>query len=264
MSKNLTPRIIVILVLVALAAFTLIPPSKTLKQGIDLAGGTSLTYEIDAQGLTSEEKRGLSGKMITVLRRRVDPANIQNLVWRPQGDTRFEIQMPLASQEAQDLRQAYNDAITELLGKNINTVTILQALRSDEAERTMSFETIAQGDPNRMAVLDELSKVYSERAALQQQRDVANEKMAAIETQLKEKGSSTEFTRLRTQWSKLDDAQLLEALANFPDLAQDPNSVKAYLAAFNQWTTAVAPLTRPDSGLNETYRKAIRDLSQLN
>jgi len=38
--------------------------------------------------LTSEEdKRGLSERIITVLRRRIDPANIQNLVWRPQGNT---------------------------------------------------------------------------------------------------------------------------------------------------------------------------------
>ena len=39
--------------------------------------------------------------MIQILRRRIDPANIQNLVWRPLGNTRFEIQMPLASKETQ-------------------------------------------------------------------------------------------------------------------------------------------------------------------
>jgi len=50
MSKNLTPKIVLILVLVVLAAWTLYPPNKTLKPGIDLAGGTSLIYEIDTHG----------------------------------------------------------------------------------------------------------------------------------------------------------------------------------------------------------------------
>lgn len=104
MDKNLTWKIVLIIVLVILAVWTLYPPDKTLKPGMDLGGGTSLIYEIDAQGLSSQEKRGLSEKMITVLRRRIDPANIQNLVWRPQGNTRFEIQMPLASAETREAR----------------------------------------------------------------------------------------------------------------------------------------------------------------
>jgi len=51
MDKNLTWRIVLIIVLVVVAAWTLYPASKTLKPGIDLAGGTSLIYEIDTQGL---------------------------------------------------------------------------------------------------------------------------------------------------------------------------------------------------------------------
>jgi len=47
MNKNLTPKIVFIIVLVALAFWTLYPPNKTLIPGIDLAGGTSLIYEID-------------------------------------------------------------------------------------------------------------------------------------------------------------------------------------------------------------------------
>ena len=85
MGKNLMPKIIVIVVLVVFAGLTLYPPSKTLKPGPDLGGGTSLIYQIDTQGLEEHEKRDLSQRMIAVLRRRIDPANIQNLVWQPQG-----------------------------------------------------------------------------------------------------------------------------------------------------------------------------------
>jgi len=76
MNKNLTWKIVLIIVLIVLAASTLYPPSKTLKPGIALAGGTSLIYEIDTHGLEGAEKKDLAQRMITVLRRRIDPANI--------------------------------------------------------------------------------------------------------------------------------------------------------------------------------------------
>ena len=120
MSKTLVWKFSLIAVLVIVAIWTLYPPDKTLKPGIDLAGGTSLIYEIDTQGLTPQEKTDLSGRMITILRRRIDPANIQNLIWRPQGNTRFEIQMPLASAEARQKRQNYETALNNLMAENIN------------------------------------------------------------------------------------------------------------------------------------------------
>ena len=106
MNKNLVPKTVLIVVLIAAAIWTLFPPSQTLKRGIDLAGGTSLIYAIDTEGLSAEEQTDLAQRMITVLRRRIDPANIQNLIWRPQGNTRFEIQMPLASEETRCYRPA--------------------------------------------------------------------------------------------------------------------------------------------------------------
>ena len=38
MSRNLVPKIILILILVVAAGLSLFPPSKTLKPGIDLVG----------------------------------------------------------------------------------------------------------------------------------------------------------------------------------------------------------------------------------
>ncbi|MBN2456280.1 MAG: hypothetical protein JXB29_07085, partial [Sedimentisphaerales bacterium] len=124
MKKNILTKAIFIIVFVLVAVWTLYPPNKTLKPGIDLAGGTSLIYEIDTRGLTEADKKDLSQKMITVLRRRIDPANIQNLVWRPQGNTRFEIQMPLANRQARLKRQEFDKALSQMLDKNINPAKI--------------------------------------------------------------------------------------------------------------------------------------------
>ena len=55
MNKKLTPKIVLIVVLVLLAALTLNPPDQKLKRGIDLAGGVSLIYEIDTLDLEESE-----------------------------------------------------------------------------------------------------------------------------------------------------------------------------------------------------------------
>ena len=136
MNKNLTSKIILITVLVAVGAWTLFPPGEKLKPGIDLAGGTSLIYEIDTHNLKQSDKKDLAARMITVLRRRIDPANIQNLMWRPLGNTRFEIQMPLASAEARQKRNEYGAAETALLDRNLSPAKIMRSLEKPDQERS--------------------------------------------------------------------------------------------------------------------------------
>ena len=181
MSKNLTPKIILIVVLVVVAAWTLYPPSKTLKPGIDLAGGTSLIYEIDTHGLKEAEKKDLAQRMITVLRRRIDPANIQNLIWLPQGNTRFEIKMPLATAEARQKRQNYEQAERALLEKNVGAAKILRSLEKPAQERTELFQEFAQDDPNRLAILETLAAVNDERKDLKDKRDELYSKLETTE-----------------------------------------------------------------------------------
>ncbi len=159
MGKNLWPKTILIIVLVAAAAWILYPPSKTLKPGIDLAGGISLIYQIDTEGLEDEETKDLAQRMITVLRKRIDPTNIQNLVWRPQGNTRFEIQMPLASAETRVKRQSFEEALAGLLEENVNAATVIGSFRKPADERAKDFEKFAHGDPNRLATLQNIATI---------------------------------------------------------------------------------------------------------
>src|SRR5687767_13333751 len=55
-----------------------------LKPGIDISGGTSLTYEIQVAP-NQPVKEELSQQVADALKRRVDPDGVKNLVWRPQG-----------------------------------------------------------------------------------------------------------------------------------------------------------------------------------
>ena len=290
MNKNLTWKFVLIIVLVAVAGWTLYPPSKTLMPGIDLAGGTSLIYEIDAQGLEEHEKEDLAQRMITVLRRRIDPANIQNLVWRPMGNTRFEIKMPLASAETRDKRDQFEKAREKLLAKNINRAKIMRSLQKAPEERAVDFNDFAQDDPNRQSILEELTTAYDERKQLQDKRDNLYADLTTTENTVSP--NDIDFKRVEIiigKWIRLNDEQLKETLKKF---LADPNNIDAnnidannidannidannidannintltkYVQTYAQWNKTIDELTDPNTGKNPRYREAIKSIDKLN
>jgi SecD/SecF fusion protein len=264
MNKNLVPKAVLIVVLVAAAIWTLYPPNQTLKPGIDLAGGTSLIYAIDAEGLTAEEQTDLAQRMITVLRRRIDPANIQNLLWRPQGNTRFEIQMPLASEETRERREAYETALNNLLAKNINPATIMRSLALPPAERSADIQSFAQDDPNRLAILEELASVYDERQQLQGRRDALNGTLETAKTTLSSAGVALDRVEAnRSDWAKLSEAVLAETLKDFVDSEEHVAPLTEYVKTYKELVDVFNKLTT-ESGLNDQYAAAKKKLDKLN
>jgi SecD/SecF fusion protein len=270
MNKNLTWKLVLIIVLVVVAVWTLYPPNKTLKPGIDLAGGTSLIYEIDTHGLEEAAKKELAQRMITVLRRRIDPANIQNLVWRPQGSTRFEIQMPLASAEARTKRQNYERALAELLAKNVSRSKIMRSLDIPEEERAEAFKDLAQADPNRLTILESLATVYDERRNLQNKRDELDGKRKTTEDKISSAGLDLDkIQRNRSNWAKLNEQKLQDTLRDFIDVNDNLNDVNdnlnlldGYVKTYAEWSKVVNQLTDPNT--NTKYKEAISTIDQLN
>jgi len=266
MSRNLVPKFILILVLVVLAVLALYPPSGKLKPGIDLAGGTSLIYAINTEGLTAAEETGLAQKMIQVLRRRIDPANIQNLVWRPLGNTRFEIQMPLASKETQDKRDAYLAAMDSLLAKNINPATIMRALKLPPEQRKTELTSFAQNDPNHLTILNTLASTYDERQQLQQERDTLTKEAQALAEKMKTAGLDvSRIDANRRDWAKLNDAALTKAVTDFLGAKTEPQSltsVQTYVRTQVKLADAINKLTAP-GGVNEKYDQNRKQLDQL-
>jgi len=77
------------------------------RPGIDMVGGTSLLYEIKAPpgGMGAN----MSEQVMEALKKRVDPDGVKNLIWRPQGETRLEIQMPTAkgAEQSKERRESF-------------------------------------------------------------------------------------------------------------------------------------------------------------
>ena len=115
--KNLLWKVLFIVVVAGLAFLEMWPVDQRLKGGIDLVGGHSFLYEIDTIGV--EDVSGLSTRVMEILKQRVDPDGVRNLVWRPVGDTRLQIQMPLPPKQAIEKRTAVLAAMEWLEKTNV-------------------------------------------------------------------------------------------------------------------------------------------------
>ena len=207
MDKNVVRfGLIAIIVLIIFAAAELYPPKETLKPGIDLAGGTSLIYEIDTTGLSASETDNLSQKLIPILMKRIDPGNVQNIVMRPQGDTRIEIQVPLASADTHRRRQAYDEAVNAITKGNVNLAIIKRTLtRDDPNERARMFAEFAGDSSERKEILDNLVAAYDARKTAQQTRDFNISQMDTIAESLDKVGVNKEMlASTAPKWSSMD------------------------------------------------------------
>jgi len=267
MNRNLGWKFALIVVLAVVAFWTLYPPSRTIKPGIDLAGGTSLTYEIDPTGLADAERHGLSQRMIAVLQRRVDPHNVRNLLWRPQGATRFEVVMPLASAEAREKRENFEVAMDELMARNVNPAAVMRILDQPQQQRKESLERLAHGCEDTMSIFEELASIYDQRQQLRSQRDQYQAELDELADEVSEVGITIADVEDEVHgWSQLSEQELAETLRDYldEDDAEKLELLTRYVEAYRGWAEAVDELTDPEEGLNIRYERARSELDDLN
>lgn len=160
MTQNLTQKILIILFVLGVCSWALYPPSKSLLPGPDLAGGTSLLYEVNIpEGAYAEEvmRRTIQGLQI-----RVDPNGTRNLIWKVEGGNRIEIQMPKAGPEVEARKNAYDEAKSALEENNVSVGEIERALRLDPAEREKALAGLVRGVEGRKALFDSLVNAWEQ------------------------------------------------------------------------------------------------------
>lgn len=149
-----------VVVPIVAAVLAIYPPHRKLKAGIDLAGGTSMLFEIDTAGMTADEKDGLANNVMEVLKRRIDPNGQLNLVWRPVGQNRIEIQMPRPPREALQRREAFEAAIATVRALNATRPEVEDWLHLSAEDRAAAKEGLVRGVAARSAKLDALVTAY--------------------------------------------------------------------------------------------------------
>lgn len=160
--RDLWWKIALVGTLCALAFASIWPMDQKLKYGIDLYGGYSLLYEIDDSGLSGADKNNLSERVMRVLRERVDPKGVFNLVWRPVGHNRLEIQMPRPSKEITAARDKFKGLQEKVQETQIRRSDVMRALAKQGPDRTAAFDKLVRGLGNRTLLLETASKAYDE------------------------------------------------------------------------------------------------------
>jgi protein-export membrane protein SecD/preprotein translocase SecF subunit len=190
--KNLYVRIALIVLIVTLCVWAIWPPREQLKAGIDLAGGTSLLYEIDTAGLAERDKTDLAERVMRRLKQRVDPQGQRNLVWRPIGQNRLEIQMPRPPKEMGQRRDVYEKA--------------REVLRMTRVDRGDIEAALALTGPAREAAIEKLYRGVPERKTLFANLVAAKDKVAAGDT-TKVKVTSRPAAESQAAMAALDEAR---------------------------------------------------------
>jgi SecD/SecF fusion protein len=258
---------VAVIILAIFAALNLWPPQEKLKPGLDLAGGTSLIYEIDTTGLSGAETDNLAQRLVPILMKRIDPGNVQNIIMRPHGDTRIEIQVPLASADTKKRRDAYDAALTDILQGNINLAIIKRALVGDAAQRTRLFAQYAGDSNERKTILENLATSYDARKAAQEKRDAFAKQLKDMSDVLEKLGVQTDsLSSLASQDANAQKTSIDGLLANISgDKAKKAREqIEQYINIQKQWAEVVNLLTAPETGLNAVYRTAENNLSNFN
>ncbi len=260
--KNFWLKILLIAVLLALAVSQLYPPSQLfsggfsltkghrLKGGIDLVGGHSLLYEIDDTDIVGERRRDLAERVMQILKERVDPKGQRNLVWRPMGSNRLEIQIPKPPEEVVQARKAYKEVRARLAATELTKNQIRVALARKGEARQTALASLVRGDASRQALLEPLAKAYGAWQAKQAEAPDTDASVQAYEVY-----EAEEAKLLRTN---INVERVEDVLALGKGEARDKELTKLYeahpsvkplleelLAAYDPWAKQRGALDDP-------------------
>ncbi len=165
--KNLWAKIGLIVLIAGLSAWQIYPPDEKLKQGIDLGGGHSLLFEIDDTGVSDIQRPTLASDVMNILKQRIDPGSTRNLVWRPIGWNRLEIQMPQPSKKMDRYRTEFEKVRADLADTAITEAQIRAALSLPPDRRQAAFDALVKGVSARTELFAKLGQAEDEYRRLQ-------------------------------------------------------------------------------------------------
>ncbi|MEX0744695.1 MAG: protein translocase subunit SecD [Phycisphaeraceae bacterium] len=218
-------------------------PDTRLRPGIDLAGGTTLVYDVRVP--EGEDASRVIDELIEVLRHRVDPGGVRNLIWRQTAGNRIEIQMAAAPREVSQLRQTFQAERETLLEGNISRQQLDQALRAEGDERTARFDELAGDNAALRDRLDALGQAndalvevtepyqqaqqaYREAEAQQGDDEQASDRLRELRSSLQQATReylqarrAFEQARERVMATNIDPAELQRALESSTNARSD-------------------------------------------
>ena len=246
MQQKYTGRVIAILAVLVLSLYFIFPKGNifkpNLKPGIDMVGGTSLLYEIKPPSGTIASS-DLAKQVMTALKRRVDPQGVRNLIWRPQGATRLEIQMPSSgnAEQAKQFRDAFT-AVQEILkNTNVQVPDVMDALRLPADQRAARLNELAMGSAKRTELFKKLAATYDDLERLKQQQNDfqaqanAERDLAKLKSDIEDTNLSTSQLQSILDAPKVRDKKLEELKKEYGDFPKRLEAIDKFTAGYDRF-----------------------------
>ena len=202
------PAVLIGIVLACAAAITF----AGINRGIDLAGGTTLTYAVSVP--EGEKAETVIEDTIEILKERVDPSGIMNLIWRSEAGNRLTVQMPMAPADVAEKRDVFEALLAEMVSRNLPEAAITAALASPPAERDAALERLASEFPEKQAQFDALIAAAAERDRAQARYEAALQTLEEAEADASLEGEDLE--PLRVELDSVTD-ELIRERQRFAD-----------------------------------------------
>ena len=155
--KNLWLKLGILTVLCVLCAWRL--STSGIRYGKDLQGGVSLVYSVRMPANQQDADRVL-GRVIDVLKQRVNPQGVLDIGMTPQGNDRIEVVMPLPSAEVRALQEDFRARLEALVAKgSVSRQDLSLALANGTAASTFGGSDAAS--LRALAIVD-LQRAYDE------------------------------------------------------------------------------------------------------
>lgn len=237
-----------------------------LKFGRDLRGGHTLVFEFMPTEKDLEDGRDIAGEAVSILKQRLDPQGIYDIVVQSDGKLRIIIEMPAASPETQKAKEAYFEALAELEERNISRAEIRRVTLGDAEQRKAEIERLSSGNDKMSKSLEALAAAYDERVKARAELDNLQ---ARLDTLLGSGGSASRIKDLQTDIEKAtavfrlkeqqkDDAEIAVKAANVnPVLLRDilKNYVSQREKKHLKGKVGEAEIKRRESALAEGIKK---------
>ncbi|MBL8757267.1 MAG: protein translocase subunit SecD [Phycisphaerae bacterium] len=160
--RNLVRHAFIILASIILAVVAITPPESKLRLGKDLAGGTTMVFQVD---IRPTDPPGTLGQVIDLLKRRIDPTGLLEIQIEAQGNDRVAITMPLPSGTVKAARARFDAVLSNLTRGALNADGINRLLSLPGDQRKAEIESLAAGDADRLAKLNEAAARHDEAQA---------------------------------------------------------------------------------------------------
>jgi SecD/SecF fusion protein len=208
--RHLIRNSFIVLAAIVLGLLAIYPPSKQLRLGKDLAGGTSLTYQVN---LRPGDPPDTMAKMVDLLKRRIDPNGLMEISITVQGNNRLEITMPLPGPEIKKLRAVVDEELAKLGQGSIAPEAFQRMLALEPAPRAAELQKLAAGDAQRLTLLNDAAAKYD--AAATARKDF-NDRRAPLEAAIDQAQAVLDGARARP-----DPDDVIKAKADAVEAARE-------------------------------------------